>query len=389
MESVSSVITKKPFCDKLVTGNFTEKVLSCIDEYFSDKNEHPEIALLTTEKDYLFIGKFLKDKLIAEKKIVTAFVFEKAESINFLSDYDAVVTIGDADYVGAICVKVTDKPVIILSDCLVFANVFSFLYEVSPINKLKGDFYKCVIDTEIYKNLKRKDFADGYAFASSVCLAKFECEVLKTFGEEISDQTIDRLDFAYKTLTYINKENIVGVITVAEIYLMSALNLCPRLLDTGAFYCGKILSSITGLSKYECTLSSYGALLTAFKCYIKTDKDLAVVPFVREDAEKLSELLHVDSLEVYEKMNFLSYDKISSKRTALSGNKNLERVIDETAGRLKVLKAKYENVYNARHKRGECKKEDLLKALALSGVVAEGSTEIMYYDGFLSLLPQI
>lgn len=389
MESISSIITKKPFCDKLVTGNFIERVSGVLDEYFFGAKNPPEIALITTEKDYLFIGKTLKDRLTDVGKSVTVFVFERIEGVEFLECYDAAVIVGDADYAGIVCVKARSKPVVIVSSSLVFSPVFSFVYETSPITKEKGDLYKFVLDTEIYKGLRRKDFADGYAFTASMCLLKFECAVLRAFGEKIPDEVDDLLDSAYRTLSYINKENIVGVITVAGIYIMNALWLYPKILDTGAVYCGKILSCMTGLNKYECTLASFGPLLAFFKAYLKLNKDIAIVPFVREDAEKLAERLRVDSLEVYEKIDFLSSDKIALRKTGLKDCKNIVSIIDETETRLKELKVRYANVYNARHKRGECDKKDVLKALTLSGVLAKGSVGLMYYDGFLSALAQI
>ena len=146
---------------------------------------------------------------------------------------------------------------------------------------------------------------------------------------------------------------------------------------------------MTGLNKYECTLASFGPLLVFFKAYLKLNKDIAIVPFVREDAEKLAERLRVDSLEVYEKIDFLSSDKIALRKTGLKDCKNIVSIIDETETRLKELKVRYANVYNARHTRGECDKKDVLKALTLSGVLAKGSVGLMYYDGFLSALAQI
>lgn len=391
MSNIKDIVSTSPFYEKLRFGNYVKNTNQAIDECLKNKNGVYKVALVTTENDYLFVGKKLKDELTKAGRNVTVFVFERFLSEECVDFCDVVVTLGDTGYTGCVATVLGGKkPLICISTSLAFADAFAFLYADSALKTRPYDFSAYVIDTDLYRGMKRKDFADGYAFSATLCLCKAECVAIKAFGGSVPDEVFSLLDYAYRVLTYINKENVVGVITVSQIYLMKAIYSYPHISEAGIIFAGKILSAISKDSVYECLFSCAGATIKTVEAYISYlgGKEAVSIPSVNDDVGKLAEILHVEPIAIYENLAFLSNERLDVLKEELC-LASVKDALSEANNRFGVLKAKYETVYNARHKRNEDNPERTAEAVKLAGLVSEGVLSVAYYDGFTPMIAEI
>lgn len=397
MDLLGKLISESGFQDKILIGDALKTSLKVLFDIFKNsrytrlKSETLvcKTLIIAKEKDYLFLGKTLRDGYIENGVMTEAFILEDETptSLDFFGDYEIVVCVGDTDFFKKVCTLKKDFScrVIFIPTSLVFADAF---LQGSPLFGGNAKVFKCVIDIDLFKKLKRKDLADGYAFCASAVLGLFEYKINcavdnKSFDEEKAAKVADN---AYKTLLYITDNNAVGVITVAQLYLLNAFYRCPSFSDLSLFLCGKVLSVMTDSPQFECVFGLIGGLLVAIKAYYKfKDKSLFVFSDVNKDVERLSEILKVPQTNIYKTLKIYDAKTIDNKKAMLL-KCNIEDEANKCLVQYKKLLKGYEAVYRGRHKRKNFSLEDERLAIKLGSVMSFGIMKLAYDDGFLSLI---
>lgn len=403
MDAIKNLISQEPFVDKLVMGDYKEKTVQILDDFFKSQKDETlrskkEVAIICKEKDYLFVGKTLKDFL--EQFGYTLQVFIAENDCHGLavavSDYKIVICIGDTSIHGqcAVIAKNHGFKLVCISTSLVFLDAFYGVYQTGAVEFSEGDVYKYIIDVGIYKKLKRSDLADGYAFSAALSLMSIEVFLCKdkNFGlasDEDYAKFSKYLSIAQKTLLYITQENAVGVITVAQTYIAKALNMVSGFNRFGIICAGRVLASMTGTSLYECVFGLTGPYLTAIKGYLSIDDVILSVPNVNKDVEKLSEILRVSEKDIYDKLSLYDNRAIKAGKEEIKARLAVCDNIDALLKRYKKLLCGYEATYKGRHNRKTFTKEQALTALNLGGLTASGVLKLMYNDGFFTLLTNL
>lgn len=410
MELIDKLIAESGFQDKIIVGNAQDRLSSVMSDFFEKLNNTTsdgksnvdstsdvvgkigkKTAVVAKEKDYLLLGKTLRDRLNEDGVFSEAFVFDdEAPALSqVFSDYKIIVCVGETDFLKTICKLVCgfDCKVIYVSTSLVFADVF--LTERDNIFNPDEKVYKCIIDIDLFKKCKRKDLADGYAFCASAVLAFLEYKLsAKIDGVDFeSENASGAVTNAYKTLSYITDNNAVGVITVAELYLLKAFRLCPNYLDLAAFSCGKVLAKMTDAPLYECVFGLIGGLLVAIKTYAAfLGKTLFSFPDVNKDVERLAEILKIPQTDVYGVLKIYDEKEIESKKVLLSSIGDVDEEVSKYLSLYKKLLKGYEAVYRGRHKRKNFSLEEERLALKLGSITCFGVMKLSYDDGFLTLI---
>lgn len=400
MNYITEFIKNTEFSDKVVFGEGITTAVSAIKEYFSLENRKIsgdfKTAIIAKEADYLLIGKNLKDRLILEGISCDAYVFEGLSSdFSFLDGLKIVICLGDADYYGRLAVfaKSTNLKLICISTSMVFADGLCGFYKTNPFDYEEGSVYKIIVDIDLYKKLKRKDLADGYAFCCSSILSGYEL----LLSEELLSRKTDAeeayklLNSAYKTLLLLTPENIVGVLVVSELYIASLLYKMPNVIINGdGFSVGRVLSCATGLPEKECVFRLIAPLLTVLKGYLSSNaKDFIVVPNVNADVEKLAEIFKIPELYIYEKFTLKDFDTLTKEKSLILSDKEPIKKIDGILYKYKKLIDGYDVVYRGRHSRADFSESDKRLSIKLGGLVSCGLLQVLYDDGFLSVLEDL
>lgn len=399
MELIDKLIAKSGFQDKIIVGNAQDKLSFVISNFFQSLRDtisgtekiEKKTAVVAKEKDYLLLGKTLRDRLNEKGVYTEALVFDDEAPAfgQLLSDYKIIVCVGETDFFKTICKLICSSvcKVIYVPTSLVFADVF--LGGGDRFYNPDENIYKCIIDIDLFKKCKRKDLADGYAFCASAVLAFLEYKL---------SAKLDGIDFdlekaslsvtnAYKTLSYITDNNAVGVITVAELYLLKAFRLCPKYLDLAAFSCGGVIAKMTDSPLYECVFGLIGGLLVAIRAYMAfSDRTLFSFPDVNKDVERLSEILKIPQTDVYGVLKLYDEKEIENKKVSLSSIGDIDEQVAKYLSLYKQLLKGYEAVYRGRRKRKNFSLEDERLALKLGSLTSFGIMKLCYDDGFLTLI---
>lgn len=393
MSLLSKLTEQEPFKDKLVFGEAIEQTILVIKDHFKESDGRKKrVAIVSCEADYLFIGKTLRDEIIAHGVLAEAFVLpDLSVDLSFLKDFKIVICLGNASYYGKLAVlsKKGAFKLINVATSLIFADAFAGVFPSSILQNEEGSVYKIVVDVNLLKKLKRKDLADGYAFCAALSLSGYEVLFFEKFYKEKNAEPVkELLSSAYKTLRIITPENIVGTIVVSELYIAAALYNAPYLLNCGDFYAGKFLSSISFSPLNECVFRLIAPLLLSVKGYLKLGCKNATVAFLNDDVSKIAEILGCDELSVYENFRLEGANEISKKRKELQDFCELGKEIDLSLKRYKKLSEGYDIVYKGRHPLASFTIAQEKTALKLGGAVSVGLLKLLYDDGFLSVLEE-
>ncbi len=410
MELINKLIAESGFQDKIIVGNAQDKLSLVVSDFFERLNHtksgeevnvdttsgvvgKPEkkTAIVAKEKDYLLLGKTLRDCLNEKGAFSEAFVCDdEATALSqVFSDYKIIVCVGETDFLKTICKLICgfDCKVIYVPTSLVFADVFLAGCDrfFNPDEKV----CKCIIDIDLFKKCKRKDLADGYAFCASAVLAFLEYKLsAKIDGVEFDfENASGAVASAYRTLSYITDNNAVAVITVAELYLLKAFRLCRNYSDLAAFSCGNVLAKMTNSPLYECVFGLIGGLLVAIKTYAAfSEKTLFSFSDVNKDIERLSDILKIPQTDVYGVLKLYAEKEIESKKVSLSLIGDVDEEVSKYLSLYKKLLKGYEAVYRGRHKRKNFSLDEERLALKLGSITSFGIMKLCYDDGFLTLI---
>lgn len=400
MNYITEFIKNTEFSDKVVFGEGITTTISVVKGYFSFENEKIgddfKTAIIAKESDFLLIGKSLKDRVISEGISCDAYVFESLPSdFSFLEGLSVVICLGDADYYGRLAVFAKSKnlKLVCISTSAIFADGLCGFYKTNPFNYEEGSVYKIIVDIDLYKKLKRKDLADGYAFCCSSVLSGYEL----LLSEELLCRTtcveeVEKLlNSAYKTLLLLTSENIVGVLVVSQLYIASLLYKMPKIIINGdGFSVGRVLACATGLPEKECVFRLIAPLLTVLKGYLNgTVRDFLTVPNFNFDVEKLAEIFKIPELYIYEKFTLKDFDALSKEKSLIFSDKELIKKIDGILYKYKRLMNGYDVVYRGRHSRADFSEEDKRLSVKLGGLISCGILKVLYDDGFLSVLEDL
>ncbi len=387
MNLLENLISKEPFKDKLILGDYQKETLSALSLFFksSGENKKGKVAIVANEECYLSIGKSLRDAVMSSYPS-EALVFESlppnAES--FLKEYDAVISVGNSLWQGrlAILSRSLGFYLIAVQTSAVFADLFADRFMLSPVSYASGKIDKIVVDTEVIKSLNRNDLADGYAFSSSLALCYADYLMYATMeGESLDINVKEAITASYKTLTCMTKENIAVVLILSQLYLGKAVYLCPYLLESGIFFAGRVLSNLTASPLYECVFGLIAPLLLEVKGYLSLKDTVYIIPDINQNVEKLAEILKVDQTEIYQNFCLNDFDKIKKKRELLQGIPDISEELNIVLEKYKRLKSGYLLVYKGRHKRFSASQKEVKLALLLGGLNAKGVLKLMYDDG--------
>lgn len=399
MELLDKLIAESGFQDKIIVGNAQDKLSFVITNFFqslrdtiSDEEKmQKKTAIVAKEKDYLLMGKTLRDRLNENGLYTEALVFDDETTAfgQLCSDYKIVVCVGETDFLKNLC-KLTCSSickVIYVPTSLVFADVF--LTGTDRFYNPDEKVYKCIIDIELFKKCKRKDLADGYAFCASAVLAFLEYKLsAKLDGVNFYLGEAERaVTNAYKTLSYITDNNAVGVITVTELYLLNAFRLCPKYLDLAAFSCGSVIAKMTDSPLYECVFGLIGGLLVTIRAYFAfSDRTLFSFSEMNKDVERLSEILKIPQTDIYGALKIYDENEIENKKVSLTLIGDIDEQVEKYLSLYKQLLKGYEAVYRGRHKRKNFSLEEERLAIKLGSITSFGIMKLCYDDGFLTLI---
>ena len=391
MDALNYLINTPPLKDKLVVGDYKSCTVNWATQIVGGAKK---VLIVAREKDYLFLGKTLRDTFIENDFDTQALVLEDLSIQNskvyeLFSGYDLIVGVSESDYLKNLCAlcNILGFPLILIPTSIIFADLFFDGFKTQfCLNK--GDCFKVVLDIDVLKKLTKNQLADGFSFCAFLIGAYHEVQIYNIIKGKKVQKSQYFLD-AYKTLNYITKENIIGCLLVAQLNLAIAFlgEVNPYVL--GLMCAGETLSKMCNAPVYECVFGLIAPLFTLFKCYLGMDKCLVLLQNTNKDVTHLSEIFNVSELEIYQNLNLLNVEEITTQKSDICNNQNAIELIDKAIIKNKKLKGLYDVVYKGRHVRASFTKSQQMTALKLGFMMSKGLSKLIYDDGVFEILQQI
>ncbi|MGN0819462.1 MAG: hypothetical protein ACI4M6_03575 [Christensenellaceae bacterium] len=288
--------------------SFCDASAAASEKFRSDKN----VALITTDGDYLFAGKEIKDELTMQGFAVSSLAFDDGfldtavfESLTSGINGNVVV-VGNSLFLNAAraVLKNGDSRVLLVATDLNFFSVISDYATVTRHNRLTVERlpqFATVIDPKIVSKLKKTAVMQGFLeIVAKLCyLADYvNSRLLKNL--DIDESFINGLLQVICSLKKLNGDYAKSVIAVVNAqYLLAEFS---KKYDEALFaeetFIGDVLASLTSQSLYSCQYAVFCPLIELYTLVLQKDliRNSSMAPDYCANIAKLSELKKADKI---------------------------------------------------------------------------------------------
>lgn len=388
MNKLENIVKSLDLSDRIFFENYIDGTINRLNNL--KQSEPCSVLVVSDEKNYLAFGKVLRDKICENNFSCDALVVGELPSSEALTGYNVVIgfNVSLTKSLAIYSKKLGFNLYFVATDFNYF-TIFDQNYTQNYFNKIDGNIDGYILDLQIFKNSKRNDLADAYSLISGVALNYYivkwgeQVDGMANENQVVNESVLSALS-ALKSITF---ENAVGVLIIASLYLIKAVNLMPSILSSGVILPAKILSSLSKTSQNECVFGLIGPLLTLIKGYIEFNFKLTFAQIDPiKDVDRLSEIINLKSLTIYQNLVIYNNEQIKAKRQNLV---NADIAIESLMHLVVMVKNNYQLVYKGRHNRANFTGEEIKTSLKLGGMMETGLLKLMYGDGFLSIITEV